>query len=105
MSVYTSTCPFFQMTHKPLPKHCNGCSQLFSHHIEEPFVYWAFQGAEWLDPQVNPLTNNKEIVCEDGPHIALCWQCALKIGRDLIEDGAFLRAVNGDYPDKRKATL
>lgn len=98
MGVVTAGDFMFTQMRVPVPPCCNGCSRAFNHRHHEQFVYWSFQGPEMLDAAPHPITGEQAIGCEEGPLIALCFDCALWVGRNLIEDGALLRWSQGQYP-------
>ncbi len=100
-----------------VPRFCHGCSGELN--SAQPFVRWAFQGpmltrnARALCPDTNPQGAIDQIemesvaavlgdCSEDGPRINLCWSCALKIGRDILEDGALCRYAHGKYPHQNR---
>jgi hypothetical protein len=114
VAIVTRDDAYYHWSGETPPSVCNGCSRPLP---EAPrgFVLWAFQGAELTrggkslrvsaDPDEIEAALERERLAavlgdcsEDRPHVALCWPCALRIGRNLIEDGALIRYASGGYP-------
>ena len=53
------------------------------------------------DIETELITQSLGDCAADGPRINLCWSCALKIGRDLIEDGALCRSAHTEYSNQK----
>lgn len=107
MSVVSKRSATFVWMDKKPPTFCNGCSQ----RLPDPpgrFVHWSFLGPELTkdgkalhvsaDPDTIEEAMRLERLAErlgdasaEGPEINLCYDCALYIGSNLIEDAAILR--------------